>query len=379
MRAEYRFRQALAAEERGDFPTARILLGECLTGEPTSGRCLFHAARAARRDGDLGPARKLVTLAEKTGWPPEAVGWENALLRARAGEFDAVEPRLTVAVKAAPDHPQTDLIREVLVPEYLARFRITEAYHLLVPWGERWPGDLRVRLWTFDVARRMQLPQVALDSAREAVALAPDNADARSKCGDILIENHQPAEARPHFEWLLERRPNDTAARLGLARCLRELGDDAGAVRELTTLLYDHPDRPAFLAERGQLELHAGREAAARDWLRRAAEADPSSPDVVYNYALCLEQCGQPVEAKEWRARHARVEADLAELKEVTKRIAAEPRNAALRHRAGELLLRNGKDWEGVRWVRSALAIDPRHGPSRKALDEYYARVRAGG
>ena len=376
VRAENRFRAALEAEERGDFPTARTLLGRCLMEEPTSGRFLFHAARVARRDGDFAPARKLLALARKGGWPDEAIDWELTLLRARTGEFEAVETRLRVAVKAAPDHPDADLIYEVLVPEYMARFRMSEAYHLLVPWVERRPRDLRLRLWTFDVARRMLLPQLAIDSAREAVAIAPDSPDARAKCGEILIENHQPAEAREHFEWLLARRPYDPTARFGLAKCLRELGDDSGAIRELTLLLRDHPDRAGYLAERGYVDLHAGRPAAARDWLKKAAEADPSSTDGLYNYALCLEQLGERDEAKKWRERHAQAEADLLELKEVTKRVAGEPKNPDLRHRAGELMLRNGHEWEGVRWVRSALAVEPRHAPSRKTLDEYYARVR---
>lgn len=379
VRAENRFQTALEAEERGDFPTARTLLGQCLTDEPTSAQFLFHAGRAARRDGDFAPARKLLDLARKGGWPNEAVDWELTLLRARAGEFEAVEPRLLVAGRAAPNQPDADLIYEVLVPEYISRFRISEAYRLLVPWVERRPRDLRLRLWMFDVTRRMMLPQLAIDSAREAVAIAPDSPDARAKYGEILIENHRPAEAREHFEWLLARRPLDPDARFGLARCLRELGDDQGAIRELTILLADHPDRPAYLAERGYVDLHAGRPAAARDWLRRAAEADPSDTNLLHNYALCLEQCGRPEEAKVWRERHARAEADLMELKEVTKRVAGEPRNPDLRHRAGELMLRNGHEWEGVRWLRSALAVDPRHAPSRKALDDYYARVREAG
>jgi tetratricopeptide (TPR) repeat protein len=376
VRAEHRFQAALEAEQRGDFPTARDLLGECLMEAPTSGRFLFHAARAARRDGDFAPAGKLLTLARKSGWLGEAIDWELALLRAQSGNFEAVEAKLRVAVEAAPDHPDADLICEVLVPEYMARFRMAEAYHLLIPWIERRPSDLRLRLWMFEVARRMLLPQLAIDSARAAVAIAPDSADARAKCGEILIENHQPVEAREHFEWLLARRPHDPAARFGLAKCLRELGDDPGAVRELTVLLRDHPDRPAYLAERGYVDLQAGRPADARDWLRKAAEADPSNTDLLYNYALCLERCGQPDEAKRWRDRHAQAEADLLELKEVTKRVAGEPRNPDLRHRAGELMLRNGHEREGVRWVRSALAVNPNHAPSRKTLDEYYARVR---
>ena len=234
--------------------------------EPTSGRFLFHAARAARRDGDFVPARKLLALARKGGWPDEAIDWELTLLRAQTGEFEAVEPKLRVAVQAAPDHPDADLIYEVLVPEYMARFRMTEAYRLLVPWVERRPRDLRLRLWTFDVARRMLLPQLAIDSAREAVAIAPDSPDARAKCGEILIENHQPAEAREHFEWLLARRPYDPAARFGLAKCLRELGDDSGAIRELTVLLRDHPDR-AGIPGRAGLRGPARRPAGGRPGL----------------------------------------------------------------------------------------------------------------
>ena len=379
VRAEGQFRAALEAERRGDFPAARDLLGQCLMREPKAGRLLFHAARAARRDGDFAPARNLLALARNSGWPGEAIDWESALLLAQSGDFEAAEPKLRVAVEAAPDHPDADLLREVLVPGYMARFRMAEAYQLLASWVERRPDDLRVRLWTFEVARRMLLPQLAIDSARAAAAIAPENALARARCGEILIENHQPVEARGHFEWLLARRPNDPAARFGLARCLRELGDDAGAVRELTVLLSAHPDRPAYLAERGFVELHAGRAAAARDWLRKAVEADPSSTDLLYNYALCLERCGAADEAKRWRERHARAEADLLELKEVTKRAAGEPKNADLRHRAGELMLRSGHEWEGVRWVRSALAVDPRHGASRKTLEEYFVRVRAAG
>jgi Flp pilus assembly protein TadD len=376
VRTENRFRAAVEAEDRADFPTARARLGQCLMEDPASGRFLFQAARAARRDGDFAAARKLLDLAGQHGWPAEAIGWDLTLLRAQTGDFAAAEPKLRAAVEAAPDHPEADLIREVLVPGYMARFQMVEAHDLLVPWVGRRPRDLRLRLWLFEVGRRLMLPQVAIDSAREAVAAAPDSPEARAACGEILIENHQPAEAREHFEWLLARRPNDPAARFGLAKCLRELGDDAGAVRELTALLDDHPNRPAYLAERGYVELHAGRPAVARDWLRRAAEADPSDTDVLYNYAVCLEQCGQPDEAKRWRERHARAEADLLELKEVTKKVAEEPRNPDLRHRAGELMMRNGHEREGVRWVRSALAVDPRHAPSRKTLDEYYARVR---
>jgi tetratricopeptide (TPR) repeat protein len=377
-RNEWRFRSALEAEGRGEFAAARDQLARCLRDEPDSGRLLFHAARTARRDGDYPVAAKLLARAKAHGWPAEAVEWEATLLKAQTGEFAACEARLRTAVAAAPDHPDADLMLEVLVPGLIGQFRLADAYAYLADWIERRPNALAPRLWMFDVARKMLIPQEAIESARQAAVIAPDNADARRKCAEILIENHQAAEARGHFEWLLERRPADAAARFGLARCLKESGDDAGAVRELNTLLSAHPDHGQYLAELGLLEMHAGRPSAALDKLRKAVDADPSNTDLLYNYALALEQCDQPAEAARWREKHKQAEADLLELKEVTKRFAGEPRNAELPFRAGELMMRNGHEWEALRWFRRALQIEPQHPASRQAVEAYYRTVRAG-
>jgi len=375
-RAELRFRAAAAASAAGDYAAARELLARGLRDDPDSARLLFHSARASRRDGDYALAAKFLPLAGRRGWPAEAVEWEATLLKAQTGEFAAHEGRLRTAAAAAPDHPDADLLREVLVPGYISRYQLAEAYTLLVEWISRRPDALRPRLWMFEVARRMLLPQEAIDSARAAAAFAPDNPDARARCGQILIENHQPAEAKLHFDWLLARRPGDAAARLGGAKCLRELGDEAGATRELTDLLAARPDRADYLAELGRVHAQAGRSAAARDCFRRALESDPSGTDLLYNYALCLEQTGQSAEAARWREAHKRAEADLLELKEVTKRFAGEPTDPALAHRAGELLMRNGHEWEAVRWFRKALQVAPDHPASREAIAAYYARVR---
>ncbi len=375
-RAEWYFQRATAAENQRDFATARHHLSECLIADPTSGRFLFHAAQVARRDGDFTTARRLLELAGKHGWPDDATDWERTLLSAQTGGFAGAEAKLRRAVEVAPDDPETELVLEVLVPGYMAQFQMAEAYTVLDEWCNRKPDALRPRLWMFDVARRLMISQRAIEVAREAVVIAPDNPDARSKCADILIENHQPAEAKPHFEWLLERNSQNPAARFGLAKCLRELGDEAGAARELDAILRDYPERADYLTERGVLEMQAGRPMSARDWLRRAVEANPTNTDLLYNYALCLEQCGATAEAKVWRERHTRTEADLMELKDVTKQIAGDPKNTALRHKAGELMLRNGLGREGVRWIRSALSVDPRHEPSRKTLNDYYKQVQ---
>jgi tetratricopeptide (TPR) repeat protein len=373
---ERQIQRATTAENLHDFPTARRLLNDCLAYDPTSGRVLFQAARVARREGDHTTARQLLDFAKQQDWPADAIQWEQQLSTAQTGHFPSVEPRLRVAVEAAPDDPVADLIREVLVPGYIAQYQILEAYTLLHDWCQRSPEALQPRLWMYDVTNRMLLPQRALEVARQAVAIAPNSAEARLKCGEILIENHQPAESRVHFDWLIERNPYHPQARFGLGKCLRELGEEAQAASVLDSLLRDFPERASYLAERGIIEVHAGRPQTARDYLQRAIAADPSDPILLYNYALCLEQLGATDEAKIWRERHSRAEADLAELKTVTEKIAKDQKNPELRYRAGELMLRNGLEREGVRWIRSAMNLDPKHAASQKALADYFDRVR---
>src|ERR671938_549212 len=100
------------------------------------GRWLARQPRSAR----VGLAAGLGVAALLAGY----VGWAEVRTENR---FPAAEPKLREAVEAAPDHPDADLIREVLVPGYMARFQMVEAHELLVPWVERRPRDLRLRLW----------------------------------------------------------------------------------------------------------------------------------------------------------------------------------------------------------------------------------------
>jgi Tfp pilus assembly protein PilF len=41
----------------------------------------------------------------------------------------------------------------------------------------------------------------------------------------------------------------------------------------------------------------------------------------------------------------------------------------------GDIYLRNGKPEVGVRWLYSALKLDPTHQPSHKALYDYFKRT----
>ncbi|MBX9582513.1 MAG: tetratricopeptide repeat protein, partial [Gemmataceae bacterium] len=329
---------------------------------------------AARLGGDRAAATRHLARARQVGWSPEQIEIETLLVRAETGDFRAVEGPLRALDR--PGNPDRDLARAVLVPNYITEYQLAAAYEVLQPWVEAEPENVRARLWMYDVARRLEVPQLALESARAAAALAPDDEEARLRAGQILADQHQAAEALPHFDWLADRRPADPEVLLGMARCHKLLGDSAAAARALDDLLGRDPNHPLALAERGYVEQQAGRPADALPWLRKAAALVPGDPDVVYNLAVCLGQTGHADEAAVWRGRHERAAADLREMTEVTKAVAKDPRNPDLRYKAGVLMIRNGHEREGLRWLQSALAVDPAHRPTREALAE---RAKAAG
>jgi hypothetical protein len=52
------------------------------------------------------------------------------------------------------------------------------------------------------------------------------------------------------------------------------------------------------------------------------------------------------------------------------------PRDPALHHTLGLLLLRAGHREEGLHWVQSALRLDPQFAPARQTLAEYQQKAK---
>ena len=62
---------------------------------------------------------------------------------------------------------------------------------------------------------------------------------------------------------------------------------------------------------------------------------------------------------------------DLDRLDELTRQISIAPHNADLRFEAGQIMLRNGQETEGLRWLASALQEDPSHAAAMAEYQEH--------
>jgi predicted Zn-dependent protease len=210
----------------------------------------------------------------------------------------------------------------------------------------------------------------ALADYGRAVELDSGDDESRLRVAELLLALQRFEDAARHFEALQERQPDSPEVLYGLARVRAEKGKSKEAITLLERLLEFHKDHAGALAERGRLALEANDPAEAERWLRRAVHSAPFERDILHTFHQCLVRNGHADEAEKYQSRLSDIDADRKRLNQLKRDIAASPQEASLRCEMGRILLHNGQTKEGVRWLQSALRIDPRHRPSREALDE---------
>src|SRR5262249_9780783 len=127
----------------------------------------FLAAQAARRNGDLAEALRLLEQAEKLGWVQEAIELERALVSVPLGELPEVEKYLSSCI--AQDHPNTDLIVEVLAPPHLRNYNPAEADRYARIWTDVRPDSPAAWACRGVVGERLRDINGALAAYRRAV------------------------------------------------------------------------------------------------------------------------------------------------------------------------------------------------------------------
>jgi tetratricopeptide (TPR) repeat protein len=90
---------------------------------------------------------------------------------------------------------------------------------------ENRPVDVNARLYLSRVYRRQGRLQAASEVLREAVRVAPRDADVRRELGHLFMDLEQPESAIQQYERALEHDPDSELSWAGLIRALRAAGD----------------------------------------------------------------------------------------------------------------------------------------------------------
>ena len=360
---------------RNDDPVeARRRFDLHLEIRPESNEGTFFAAKAARRSGDLNAAKAYLKRAESAGRATGDIELERALILAQSGYFPEAEPTLVLHVRDGGDEAAE--ILSLLVPAYMGQFRIVEADGLSAKWVDLRPSSPQAWALRADILERVQKKEDALVARRQLVLLAPDDRAERFHLARLILETRQPpGEAAGHLEWLVALEPENRAVQVELAACREAQGrpDDAAEILD-RVIAGPAPNAKAFHL-RGRVELNRGRAAGAVAFLRRGIDLDPSDVELLYSHFLAVQQTGTPDEIREAERRWKSCDADLRRVGVLARIADATPRDPEPRREMGELFLRNGRTVEGLRWLESALRLDPQHAPTHKVLAAHYEKT----
>jgi len=374
LRATSQLHSAREALGRGQVRKAHSILLGCLQVRPDDPEVHFLLGRTARRAGNYKEAEEYLFQAKRLGGVPEEIQLERLLGAVERGDFDAaLESQLWAYVEK--DHPDALDILDALALGYLVTFRLDlarQAADRLLELQQDFAPAWVVRGKAFYHLRNYA---DAASSYARAVALSPEDTEARLLLARCLAENSQSIEALQQFDHLLVHSPDDPALLAGRARCLLELGRNDEARTTLDRLVKLAPLNAEVLALRGKLALQELDFAEAEKRLRKAVELDPSHRDAVYNLGRCLQLQDtkeKQEEGAQWVQQFKALDADQVRLSKLMTEVLTAPGDPSARCQAGEIFLKLGIEKEGVRWLQSALNIDPNHAPSHRALRDYY-------
>ncbi|HEY7314100.1 MAG TPA: tetratricopeptide repeat protein [Gemmataceae bacterium] len=370
LRAWYHYRAARAELQRYHNPQAIRHLRICRDIWPRDPDVLLLAARAARRARVYGDSERLLWMYRDIRGRDDALAFEQLLLAAER-RLDEVADQCWQYVEE--DRFDAPLLLEALTRGYFQQYRLGQARLCLDRWRQIQPDNPQALylegLFLFDY---LHARSAAVDSYRRAVELDPDHEEARLGLAVALLHGKSFAPAAEQFERLRQCQPDNARVQVGLAECRDGLGESAEAVRLVDEILARQPESTAALSLRGQLALKDGQSVEAESWLRHALRRNPMDHRARYSLVLCLEQTGQNEEARREQRQLQQMEDDASRFHEiVTKEIAQRPTDPALHCTLGELLWRGGQREESIRWLRSALRLDPRYEPAQQALAEY--------
>jgi predicted Zn-dependent protease len=361
--------QALAADK---IDKARELLAEYLKHWPRDLDAQFLAGRAARRLRDFKEAEEHLRACKELGGDQERLRLEWAMLQAQRDSPAPVEGYLLALVQK--EHPDAPLILEALIQGNLKTYQLPKAHHCVEMWLQREPDSLQAVFWRGIIWEKLANTRAAAADFEKVVAGDPEHRAARLHLGDLMLSFNSYDRALEQYEWLQTAAPNNLSIRLGRAACYVGKSRLEEAQELLDGLLRDNPDNPLVLSECGKLALKMERPEQAEEWLRRSLNIDPYEPEAVYTYGQVLHQLGRAEEAKQYREKHEAILADLRRLDELGQRAVSEPRDPSLRHEIGVIFMRNGREKEGVEWLKTALEVDPSYRPTHRVLAEFFER-----
>ena len=339
---------------------------------PERGETAFLRARAYRRIGQMEFCAAALKRADQLRVPVNRLHREQWLALAQSGQLRQAESHLSELL--IDPRGDSEEICDAFVLGYVRTQRETQALQLLQSWISDWgnharPLILRAKIWSL----KSMFAEAEAD-LRRAVQVEPANSEAVMELAKALRRGNHFDEASKLFERNLKSRQYRIDAHLGLALCLKALGEQSRVLPLLETAVQLDQDHPEGLRELGRFHLEQGHYKEAVNVLDQAVRIAPRHEEGHYLLAQALNESGQADQAKSHFDFVQKVRTAMQEVEQCEGRFAQNPRDVDALVRAGEILLEVSDPEEGVFRLLTALEISPKNSTARKLLAEHYAR-----
>ena len=162
----------------------------------------------------------------------------------------------------------------------------------------------------------------AVAQYREAIQRNPDDAEAHSNLGQVLVRMKQAEDALPHFDRAIQLIPNRWAYHFNRARALGILERWPEAVAGYRQAQQLYPDDYAIAFNLGQALQRTGDEAAAVEEFKRAAALDATDPSFQMAIGMAYERLKKPAETAAAYTEALRLAPEAPDAERVRARIA---------------------------------------------------------
>jgi predicted Zn-dependent protease len=325
--ARHQEREAQAALLERDFPRALTHLKAAMFLRSTDPFLYLQAAKTARRSKNYSEAMEYARVCEKYSEMSPAVAREYALWRVQDGDL-AEGLRQLDAYREKPDAPGAVLTLEAYLegllqlltregvaddpsPKFAEIPELAKGQWAADEWLRRQAGradQVQGLVWRGRLRGLAADYQNAVADLRLALAMDPYHFETRWYLA-AQIAQESPGEAESHLSFLLDRHPDNKTVRYMLAHLRRNVGQLDSARSMLDELLESSPNDGLLFAERGMVELDAGRPEDAELWLRRAEGVGFNRPELMLALGRCMRLAGRIDEATRYEARFEELEA----------------------------------------------------------------------
>lgn len=344
-----------------DLTEAQDVVAEALAAQGNLTAALQQLDATMRRDS-------------KSSEPPLLEG----LILEQQGQYASAETALALALKRMP--PAEPMIHRVKALIALTQVRLalgdlkaaTESETEVVKLDPQSPAtvvlDARLK-----IARKNL--QGAVAELESVVAEAPGYNEARLLLGAALMQRGDMQQAQQQLQQVVENAPDDLAARKLLAQVQLKLGQPEGALSVLSPALATANLDPQLLSLYGAAASGTGDKQALIEALQRSAAQHPDDQTVLLNLGEAYIAAGQTQQALGVLQKTAdngdprRDRMLIAALMgaqgldaagaEVTKLVAAHPRDPGVLDLAASYYVTQGRTDDARASLRASLAIDP--------------------